>query len=782
MTDQEARKLIINDIESNLFVEAGAGSGKTTMLVERMVAMVEKGLPVEKICTITFTKAAASEFYERFQKRLIERSKIPVEFKGSDHELPKPTEETVRKCEEALANIDLCFMGTIDSFCNMVLSEHPTEANIPSDAGLIDEDEEKMIYEKFYVDVRAGKYGKDLKEKANHFGMLFWDAEETFTILIKEIMGRRNATFVYRKVSDANPYLFLEEDRQIMIKVLDRFNQNHDKLSNSLGKDDTRDPMETYDSASATLHKGWHYNYTGVQRALKEISNVCCAGTPDELGFTSERFVREAAGNTVLNIADEESKDALLPKLREYKYYKTISFLIACVPFLEEVMRQTGKLTYFDYLYYLRSMLQHDADHNNGKLTDYIYRRHSYFMIDEFQDTNPMQAEVFFHLTAENPDESNWKKCRPRPGSLFIVGDPKQSIYRFRSADVSSYIQVRELFKNGVGKVVNLVNNFRSKNIIKNYFNSVFKDVMPEDTKDQSAYQEIENVSSQESAGEFEGIYVYETYNGKLLADRPEMNDFQQLVNIIKSLVNNPERQILEKDRSKDNYGKLRNITFKDFMIIFAGKKPIAACISKFNEEEIPIRVEGKVLFEECEALKSIASIYKSVTSIQDSISLVETLYGPVFGFNENDLTKYRNEGNYIKLDLNKKYSDSGVDGVIGRLAKTALEAIALTPSSLFEKIIDDYQIYKFVPADGMEVVYYTLELIRGEEQNGNIVTYEDAIMFLDDLLVGDSGLERCLSLKEDEDAVHVANLHKVKGLEAPIVILTKAIHPKCIP
>ena len=782
MTDSEARKLIINDIDSNIFVEAGAGSGKTTMLVERMVAMVEKGLEVEKICTITFTKAAANEFYERFQKRLIERSKVPDDFNGSDHELPKPSEETAKRCRKALENIDLCFMGTIDSFCNMILSEHPTEANIPSDAKLIDEEEEKELYKQFYVAVRGGKYGKSLKEKANDYSMLFWNPEDTFAKLIKEVMDRRNAKFEFKEQADVNPYLFLKDDREIMIKVLDRFNQNISKVSNSLEKSDSRDPMDAYADANRTLHKGWHYNYTGVQRALKDISKMSCEGTPDELGFTDERFVREAAGNTVLNIADEDTKDALIPKLREYKYYKTLSFLVACVPHLEEEMRQNGKFTYFDYLYYLRNTLQDDADKNEGKLINYIYNRHSYFMIDEFQDTNPMQAEVFFHLAAENPQESNWKKCRPRPGSLFIVGDPKQSIYRFRSADVSSYIQIRELFKNGVGKVVNLVNNFRSKNVVKNYFNNVFENLMPEDTKDQSAYQDIENITSAEEPGEFEGIYTYETYYGKALAEHPEMNDFDQLAGIIKTLVNNPNCQIIEKDRSKDNYGQLRNITYKDFMIIFASKKPIAGCIAKFNKEEIPIRVEGKVLFEECEALKAIINIYKAVTSTQDVISLIAALYGPVFGFNENDLTEYKAEGNSIKLDFSKEYSSDGVDGAIGKLTATAREIVALTPSSLYEKIIDDYKIYEYVPSDGMEVVYYTLELIRGEEQSGSIITYEDAVLYMEELLGGESGLERCLSLKEEENAVHVANLHKVKGLEAPIVILGQAWSPQFRP
>ena len=139
--DEISRNDIIHKIDTNLFIEAGAGSGKTTMLVNRMVAMVEAGIPVEKICAITFTKNAALEFYERFQAKLIERSDL------NNNQEPKragdldtPSDLTRKRCEEALKNIDLCFMGTIDSFCNMILSEHPTEANIPSDARLISDD------------------------------------------------------------------------------------------------------------------------------------------------------------------------------------------------------------------------------------------------------------------------------------------------------------------------------------------------------------------------------------------------------------------------------------------------------------------------------------------------------------------------------------------------------------------------------------------------------------------------------------------------------------------
>ena len=129
-----------------------------------------------------------------------------------------------------------------------------------------------------------------------------------------------------------------------------------------------------------------------------------------------------------------------------------MDFLNSCVPHLVKAMRDEGKMTFFDYLFYLREMLRKDAE-KDGKLIQYIYDRHSYFLIDEFQDTNPLQAEIFFYLASANPN-SQWKECVPRPGSLFIVGDPKQSIYRFRGADVTSFLNVKTLFEKNGGAIL----------------------------------------------------------------------------------------------------------------------------------------------------------------------------------------------------------------------------------------------------------------------------------------------------------------------------------------
>lgn len=772
--DEISRYSIVHDINKNLFVEAGAGSGKTTMLVSRMVAMVEAGIPIEKICAITFTKNAALEFYERFEAKLVERSKpdnnvIPC--RAGD--LDTPTDKTRERCLNALENIDLCFMGTIDSFCNMILSEHPSEAMIPSGAKLIDDKQEDEIYKQFYIECRLGKYGQDISELAKRFSIFYSNDEETFALLMKEIMSRRNINFVVDDDLCIDFFKCFESDRDNIKKALNVFNKDKSKITIPC-KDETIDSIEDiYNPANETLQKGWHYNYLGVDIALNRIGEMTYEGSSKQLGLDNNGVIRDIeGGNKIsLNIKDEDNRNALYYKIQNYRYQNSLKFLLIVKDILEEKMRKQGTLTYFDYLYYLRQMLVNDSK-KDGKLIEYINNRHSYYLIDEFQDTNPLQAEIFFYLSAIDPKHKSWRDCKPKPGSLFIVGDPKQSIYRFRAADVSSYLNIKKMFNDDDNVVRYLVNNFRSKNEIKSYFNDVFNELLPDELPEQSKYKDIENINSSENADEIKelrGLYTYESYSGMLLGDYPDMSDQKQIANIIKNLVNNSNYQIISKEK------ELRPITYKDIMVIFPTKKTMSSYIKEFKNQDIPIRVEGKVLFEECDGLKVIASILETITNKDNTVSLINTLYSPIFGLNENDLSKYKLDGGLIKLDANCEYPNSIVSKAMQRLIDTSKLIDYLTPAALFERIINDYELFKYVSSDNLEIVYYVLELIRQSQKDGMIVSSKDAVEFINSLLLGDSDIERCLRLSLDDDAVHMANIHKVKGLEAPIVILAKA-------
>lgn len=674
--DQISRNRMVLDIDSNFFVEAGAGSGKTTMLVNRMVAMVEQGRDISQICAITFTKAAANEFRGRFQKILLERSNPEIAYidHGYAGQLPPPTEETRKRCAYALRNLDLCFMGTIDSFCQMLIAEHPYETGVPSDAAVVPDAELDLLYKQEYIRICEGAYGEELAGLAVSFHALNQSPESVFVKGMQKFMENKNSVLPFTEKRGYVPNTLdtiyqtqIEEIRQMYPDEYTFKGIWERKLSIVLGK---------LNQLKEDLEKSLRYNHAPeVQRQLetKHTKISACYHT-----------------------------------LQDLQYNSSMTFLAAAAPKIAEYLRENGVMTYFDYLYYLRNMLREDA-RQGGALIQYIFRRHSYYLIDEFQDTNPIQSEIFFYLTAEHPVEK-WQKCDPKPGTLFIVGDPKQSIYRFRNADVGAYLRVKALFTAMPhGDILQLTQNFRSRNKLCQFFNAVFSEEFQE-SEYQCGFTPIPIVKQEQP--EFEGAYSYICRAPKHVDD--VMADQYRVPKIIQTLVGNPGFQIQDPDGTGP-----RPIRYRDIMVIHKAKTNMGKMLAEFERQEIPVRVEGKVRFNECKALRKVFEKYKLRVSIED----IEDC----------------------------------------------------PPAALFYRIMEETTVYDEVEADGMEILYYVLELLRNAEKDRRIVTPQDAVTYIETLMSKDAEEERCLSLTEDADCVHMANLHKVKGLEAPVVILAYA-------
>lgn len=761
-----SRNRIVSESDTNFFVEAGAGSGKTTMLVNRMVAMVEAGTDISKICAITFTKAAAGEFYERFQKLLIERSNPEYVWKdkGFAGQLPQPTELTRQRCAMALRNIDMCFMGTIDAFCNMVLSEHPFEAQIPSDSTIVSDVEAEALYKQVYVDICKGNYGEELKNLSNIFRGFHWNTEDVFIKGIKIFMANRNVHFNF---NECMPVDIDAEFKKQKVSILRAFECLicHPEIAYK-GNKDSRDAWEKLADAYKNVSNKWSNNFSTVLSSLK--STVSLRLLKDSLDTfapsLSDWFELGGKKGGWLEVSD--SYKNLVSDLENLRYNTSMTFLFKCSAVIENVMREKGYLTYFDYLFYLRNMLKEDVK-KDCKLINYIYNRHSYFLIDEFQDTNPMQAEIFFYLTAKKPVD-DWRACIPRPGSLFIVGDPKQSIYRFRSADVSSFIVVKNLFNGDLGEVLTLAQNFRSGNYLLNYFNRIFSCLLPVETKNQSKFEEIPVPDKGKS--EFQGVFKYSAYDGKAAEQYPDETDPKQIAKIINNLVGNKEYLITtEQDKEP------REIRYSDIMIISYGKSKLGPIMEALKENGISTKVEGEVPFYSNEALKAIYNIYAAVADVDDKIALYGALTGKLLNFSKEELMHYKTTIGKLSL-ISSNESDDFANHPVGKrleeLKQLHHRALKLSPAALFIEIMDKYEIFKTVEADSLEVLYYTLELIRAAESKGVVISPKDGADYLSGLINGNSGEERCLSLTDKKDCVHMANLHKVKGLEAPIVIL----------
>ncbi len=768
--DLISRGKIVSEINRNFFVEAGAGSGKTKMLVSRMVAMVESGIDISRICAITFTKAAAGEFYERFQKQLIDRSRPDYVWNdsGEPGQLPEPTELSKQRCREALRNIDLCFMGTIDSFCSMVLSEHPSEAGIPADSVVVDDETGKSIYKQVFVSICAGKFGQELQELSKRFREVTNNSENLFADCMKSIMENRNARLNYKETVARDIGQAYKEEKAELIRLVS-FLRDHRGYAYE-GNKDSVGAWERLNYSLTDIRKSWNSSFNNMLYALKSLSSIGIDKKfRDEKDFSDSV---EEKNQRCLGIALLGKDRNILKELKEYQYSVSMMFFEKCIPVLEDTMREKGCMTFFDALYYLREMLRKDAM-ADGKLIKYIYDRHSYFLIDEFQDTNPLQAEVFFYLASENP-VPDWRLCVPRPGSIFIVGDPKQSIYRFRSADVTSFLKVRSLFTGDAGEVLTLSRNFRSTNEMCRYFNDTFSRLLDVETENQSKFELIPLKT--ETENEFQGVYKYDAIPNPDPDASDEPSDPECILRIISTLVDNDEYLITTPGDASP-----RKIRYDDIMVITMNKASLGPIMACLNGNGIDTRVEGRVLFSRNEALNEISKIYKAVSNTDDEISLYGALTGRIFGLSDRELLIFRNAGGKITLknvpsEFEKRDEDSvKVSETLGCLRRFMYENRILSPAALFSKTLDSFRVFMTSCFDNLEVVYYTLELLRNAEKSGAVTSAKETGQYIDTLMADAPTEERCLSLKEERNAVHLANLHKVKGLEAPVVILAQA-------
>lgn len=773
--DTSSRDKILHNTNENFFVEAGAGSGKTTVLVERMVAMVEEGKDISKISAITFTKAAANEFYARFQKRLIERSNALTEenFKSNPFKLGNPTDETRKRCREALQNIDLAFMGTIDSFCNMVMSEHPTEGLIPSNSKVISDEEAEELYKREYTKILKNYYeDPELLEKANRFLAYFSYPESDFLEILKVLLAHRDCELVLPNKLIENLDDKYAQEKKTINKIVGVLCAHPDFIISSNADNEEKFRKAIWANRNTFKYK-WEGNVSNLLKAFKNTflgENFRLSLDPQveqKLQEGIDYFELYTTGKVNKKpkhyIVGERIKD-LVSEISSNKYQVGLEFVSAAKDKILETLKAEGKLTFNDYLVYLRNTLRTDAE-NGGKLIKHIYDRHQYFMIDEFQDTDPIQSEIFFYLAAKEI-KPNWKECIPHKGSLFIVGDPKQSIYRFKNADVASFLNIKEMFSNPeVGEALSLYCNFRSTYTIRNWFNFTFEKMLV-DSKDQAAYPQIPVDESEKKDGIFTGVYYYET--AKKLGDWDPEN--LRVAEMILKLVDNDKYKILAKGSSEP-----RRLNWNDFMIITPSKDKLALFTQLFREKNIPYFVEGNIQFDECPSFEAVSLLYNAITNTNDNRYLYATLKSTLFNIKEKDLIEATT--NKFVLSLNSDLEGSSISqklkNALAKLKEFAAKSDSMTPSVLFAHLIENSNVYAKTGNKNMEYLHFALELIKSKESSKEIVSHADTTRFLEKLLFEKNDQERCPGLQKDGNQVHLANLHKVKGLEAPVVILT---------
>ena len=437
--DEDQRQRVRTELRTSFLVEAGAGSGKTTLLVDRMVALVESGeAEVARIAAVTFTRKAAAELRERFQVALERRYR---------EARPDPAEgERAARLRDAIDGIDRAFLGTIHAFCARLLRERPIEAGLDPEFQEAQEAETQLLQERFWTSFveRIISDSDPLVEELAGAGLRVDQLRKAFDQMVENL----DVEYPADPVAAPGPEK-ARGVRRVLEKLLDR----------ALALIPNDEPERGWDATQQMVRS---LRYTRRFRGWDDLAALFDAAEKmsSRKGFTLNRWPQPTPEGSaeVKRLRDElavlGSEDGPIRKHLDrwlaHRYSMAIGLVRrAALEFAEERLR-IGLLSFHDLLMLTAQLLREHPEVRRD-----LGERYRYVLIDEFQDTDPIQAELLFLLASEpepragdaGPRPADWHTVVPRPGALFVVGDPKQSIYRFRRADIAVYNQVRARFR-----------------------------------------------------------------------------------------------------------------------------------------------------------------------------------------------------------------------------------------------------------------------------------------------------------------------------------------------
>ena len=498
LPDAKARYRALTAIDQSLVVEAGAGTGKTTILAGRIAVLLARGKNPENIVAVTFTESAASELLLRVREyiRRLRQDDFPPGLKEVFKSGISAQEKTcLEKAEESLDNL-VC--STIHGFCQRILKTFPVEANIDPGASIMDERHSNRVFKEM-LDNWLHKTLSD--ENGALIAGLMTRYGNNYLSGYRHIQGVAIRVRPHRNVRTASPEGFdekLEEFRNALHSyvayietlpvpepkskiVADSFTQWRELAQiKSNGNVNQLLALIDFPSAHGLVTKKSRTTVTAYSRKSRTVDwYSALEGTKNSINnarrqaSTAYERVRSLwNGKVRLALADQllaDLVDNLKDLLNHYQLYK----------------RSAGLLDFDDLIIGTRNLLRHET--HGLAVRRALARQYQYILVDEFQDTDALQAEVFWCLSSDD-DSHDWTSFALRPGALFIVGDPNQSIYRFRGADVDIYTRARETFAND--RVLSIVTNFRSSASVLDFVNNRFSQPLSE--PDQAGYKELQ--------------------------------------------------------------------------------------------------------------------------------------------------------------------------------------------------------------------------------------------------------------------------------------------------
>jgi exodeoxyribonuclease-5 len=479
--DTAARRRALTDLDSTLMVEAGAGSGKTSVLAGRIVMLMAAGTAPAEIAAITFTEAAASELSQRVEEFvtaiLCGTTPIQLHLVWPDG----PTETQRRSLSAAAAELDALACTTIHGFCRMLLTPYPVEARIDPGAAIADQDAAALILEDVLRDFLHTRLSGDADEN-DPIAALFLADESRPEMLIADLAqnlrryrGARVGDYPNERDSCDRLRETIAEFRAFLTGAPCQEPETGEIVA-GLEALLTTLPTETVSQVPALLSlmrlpvpevcrtaKGFRaYNKLGKWRTAAKARGSQAeaerlhARAADLYGSCRDAHaqVQGAATGRLLALIGGEVAEV--------------------VDTFQQEKRMAALLDFDDLLYGTRDLFTSSEDVRSA-----LGARFRHVLVDEFQDTDPLQCEILWRLCGDPPAGDTsvpWIEWPLRDGALFMVGDPKQAIYRFRGADVRTYLRARATLEaNRPDAILSVSRNFRSVAPILDWVNQRFE-------------------------------------------------------------------------------------------------------------------------------------------------------------------------------------------------------------------------------------------------------------------------------------------------------------------
>ena len=752
LADQAARDRIATALDETLFVEAGAGSGKTKSLVDRIVALIDAGTEMRHIAAITFTEKAAAELRDRIR--------LSFEARAADAALDDGARA---RCRTAVEQVDAAAISTLHAFAQRILSENPLEAALPPAVDVLDEVASEIEFtdrwDRFRdallddPDLRrtlllafaAGITLADLRHLAAEFGANWdlvcdadrvpWGREEPPPVDLTDLLGRGEALLARRSEC-------ADGADKLCMHLTDLIEPHLRAL---------RDAPDEYEALRLLIAEQPKYACSyGKRENWADKASV--AGELADLGSVRHGIAKAVAEACLHRLAVEVAGFTRAAAVQR---------------------RSGGRLEFHDLLVLARDLLRGPHGVAVRRRLSARYRR---LLLDEFQDTDPIQIDLAVLIASDDPGAASkaWPDVAVPAGRLFLVGDPKQSIYRFRRADIDLFLRARDRF----GPAVALTTNFRATAPVIDWVNHVFGRLISHRPGAQPDYQPLDAAPARRTpAGPPVAVLGRRAHpDVKLLAD--ELRE-REATDVAEAVLAARCWEVTARD--PDGASGRRDATLGDITILLPARTSLAALERALDLRGIPYRAETSSLVYSTMQVRDLMAAARALADPSDQLALVTALRSPIFGCGDDDLFTYRVDHggawSFTSPTPEGVDRDHPVAAALAYLRALHAQLPWLAPSELLDRMIRDRKLFELGYAEGRprdlwRRLRFVLDQARAwsESEGGTLREYlEWARMQASE----SARVAETILPETDDDSVRIMTIHGAKGLEFPITIVS---------